>query len=104
MFALNSSTLILGAYAEITEIELERYSAQGEGIAIATRYFLHSKGVKDIDELNPHKHLMQIREAKEWMNPTVARRFLDLSRGGKVPPWAIDFLEEDLKRIRLAAI
>lgn len=86
--------------------DLEQTSANSEAIARLADIYLQTKGSKDNDsfQLNPSKELLAVREAKGWMPKAAAKTFLKLSKDNKVPEWALALLEDDVRKIRMAAL
>jgi len=76
-----------------------------DAIALLTTAFCRANGAKNADaiELNPHRYRWMITEAKQEIPEAAARVCLDLIREGKLPHWALDLLNPQLKTIELAA-
>lgn len=95
--------VVEGALRALHESEIDRANLAAIPVSLLGVVLCKIQGERKAkpEWFNPFGELILEREAKERIDGEAARTFMELAREGKIPSWAVSFL--DVSMIRLAA-
>ena len=87
------------------QLKLEQASSDSQALALLGVSLLSVQGCKDVkpEWFNPFGLELKQQAAKAEIDPAAAKTFLELTRSGDVPGWAIEVLGEQFSRLRAIA-
>lgn len=91
------------ALGAIEQRQLEQANLAAIPIGLLGCYLLSAQGAKDMlpEHFNPYARLLNQQQAKDEVDPEVAKTFLELLAAGQVPGWVTPIA--NLGKLRLAA-
>ena len=97
--------IVEDALVALHRLESLQAARFGDAIAVLTAGFFRANGAKRVDslDLNPHRRMVAIAEARERVPAGVARLCLRLIGEGKLPDWALERLDPTMQTLTLAA-
>ena len=79
-------------------MQIEEGDRTAKALSLFGADYFRSHGEKkiDIDRYNPYGRVLKIQQAKEQVNPKVAKTFVKLIQAGKVPDWVVKLIDLEL--------
>lgn len=90
--------LIQSALEAVQRMQIEEGDRHSKALSMFGADYFRSHGEKkaDFDRYNPYGRVIKIQQAKEKLNPDVAKTFVKLIQAGKVPDWVVKQIDLDL--------
>ena len=98
--------IIADALKRWDRMQAEQAARFSDATAQLSAAYHRANGAKQATplELNPHRKALRVADAKAEIPPEAARVALELMGESKIPYWAMEQLEPDMERLRMAAL
>ena len=98
--------IITDALKQWDRMQAEQAARLSDATALLSAAYHRANGAKSATplDLNPHRKALRVADAKAEIPPETARVALELMGESKIPYWAMEQLEPEIERIKMAAL